>query len=114
MVVTNSNIPTATGRANWFVRVRFHIGDGQTKLHGLSVQSVKKAPTPVIYEEEQEIPDDVPIYGRLRVDKIAVKVDEDKIQAPNNGGEAPTPIVPNPDQIIQPPFPPNNEEVAET
>ena len=76
-------------------------------------------PTPVIHEEiqeiteEQEIVDAVPIYGRLRVDKISVQVDEDEIQAPNNGGGAPTPIVPNPDQIIQPPVPPNNEEVAE-
>ena len=62
----------------------------------------------------EEIHDAVPIDGRLRVDTIAVQVDEDEIQAPNNGGEAPTPIVSNPDQIIQPPVPPNNEEVAET
>ena len=33
---------------------------------------------------------------------------------PNNGGKAPTLIVPNPDQIIQPPVPPNNEQVVET
>ena len=33
---------------------------------------------------------------------------------PNNGGKAPTPIVPNPDQIIQPPVSPNNQEVVET
>ena len=77
-------------------------------------------PTPVIHEEiqeiteEQEILDDVPIDGRLRVDTIAVQFDKDEIQAPNNGGESPTPIVPNPDQIIQPPLPPNNEEVTET
>ena len=38
--------------------------------------------------------------------------DEDEIQAPNNGGESTTPIVPNSDQIIQPPVPPNNEEVV--
>ena len=87
---------------------------GIKKLHELSVWSVKKAPTTVIHEEEQEvpeeqeIPDDVPIDGRLRVDIIAVQVDEDKIIAPNNGGESPTPIAPNPDQIIQPPVPPNN------
>ena len=56
----------------------------------------------------------VPIDGRLRVDTISVQVDEDEIQAPNNGGEAPTPIFPNPDQIIQPPVLPNNEEVVET
>ena len=62
-----------------------------------------------MHEEEQDIPDAVPIDGRLRVDTIAVQVYEDEIQAPNNGGEAPTPIVPNPDQIIQPPVPPNNE-----
>ena len=42
LVVTNVNIPTATGRASWFVRVRFHLGGGQTKLHELSVWSVKK------------------------------------------------------------------------
>ena len=78
------------------------------------------APAPVIHEEtqeiteEQEILDAVPIDGRLRVDTIAVQVDEDEIQAPNNGGESPTAIVPNPDQIIQPPVPPHNEEVAET
>ena len=120
LVVTNLNIPTSTGIASWFVRVRFHLGGGHTKLHELNVRSVKKAPTPVIHEEiqeiteEQEILDAVPIDGRLRVDKITVQVDEYKIQAPNNGGEAPTPIVPNPDQIIQPPVPHNNEEVTET
>ena len=108
LVVTNVNIPTSTGRASWFVRVRLHLGGGHTKLHKLSVRSVKKAPPTVIHEEEQEITDAVPIYGRLRVDTIAVQVNEDAIQAPNNGGEVPTPIVPNPDQIIQPPVPPNN------
>ena len=114
MVVTNVNIPTSTGRASWFVRVQFHIGGGQTKLNELSVQSVNKAPTPVIHEEEQEIPEEqdipdaVPIDGRLRVDTIAVQIDKDKIQAPNNGGESTTPIFPNSDQIIQPPAPPNN------
>ena len=81
LVVTNVNIPTSTGRASWFVWVQFHLGGGHTKLHELSVRSVKKAPTPVIHEEEQEvpekheIPDAVPIYGWLRVDKIAVQVD---------------------------------------
>ena len=114
LVVTNVNIFTANGRASWFVRVRFHLGGGQTKLHELSFRSVKKSPAPVIHEEEQEIPDAVPIDGRLRIDTIAVQVDEDEIQAPNNGGEAPTPIVPNPDQITQPPVPPNNEQVVET
>ena len=74
MAVTNVNKPTSTGRASWFVRVRFHLGGGHTKLHELSVRSVKKAPTPVIHEEEQEIPEEqeilnaVPIDGRLRVD----------------------------------------------
>ena len=43
-----------------------------------------------------------------------VQVDKDEIQALNNGGKAPTPIVPNPDQIIQPPVPPNNEQVVVT
>ena len=57
LVVTNVNIPTSTGRASWFVRVRFHLGGGHTKLHELSVRSVKKAPTPVIHEEEQEVPE---------------------------------------------------------
>ena len=120
MVVTNVNIPTSTGRASWFVRVRFHLGGGHKNLHKLGVRSVKKSPTPVINEEiqeiteEQEILDAVPIDGRLRVDTIAVQVDEDDIQAPNNGGKYPTPIFPNPDQIIQPHVPPNNEEVAET
>ena len=120
LVITNVNIPTATGRASWFVRVRFHLGGGHTKLHELSIWSVKKAPTPGINEEEQgipeeqEIPDTVPIDGRLRVDTIAVQLHEDEFQASNNGGKAPTPIVPNLDQIIQPPVPPNNEEVVET
>ena len=109
LVITNVNKPTATGRAIWFVRVRFHIGGGQTKLHELSVRSVKKAAAPAIHEEEHEIPDAVPIDGRLRVDKIAVQVHEDEFQAPNNGGESPTPIFPNPDQIIQPLVPPNNQ-----
>ena len=54
------------------------------------------------------MPDAVHIDGRLQVDTISVRVEEDEIHAPNNGGEAPTPIVPNPDQIIQPPIPPNN------
>ena len=55
LVVTNFNIPTSTWRASWFVRVRLHLGGGHTKLHKLSVRSVKKAPTPVIHEEIQEI-----------------------------------------------------------
>ena len=45
LVVTNVNIPTSTGRASWFIRVRFHLGGGHTKLHELSVRSVKKVPT---------------------------------------------------------------------
>ena len=49
LVVTNANIPTSTGIASWFVRVRFHLGGGHTKLHELSVWSVKKVPTPVIH-----------------------------------------------------------------
>ena len=108
LVVKNVNIPTSTGRASWFVWVWLHLGGGHTKLHELSVRSVKKAPTPLIHEEEQEIteeheiPDAVPIDGRLRVDTIAVQIDEDEIQAPKNGGESTTPIVPNPDQIILP------------
>ena len=114
MVVTTVNIPTATGIASWFVRVWFHLGGGQTKLHKLSVRSVKKAAAPVIREEEQEIPDAVPIDGWLRVDTIGVQVEKYEFQAPNNGGEPPTPIVPYPDQIIQPPVPPNNEEVVES
>ena len=61
LVVTNVNIPTSTGRASCFVRVRFHLGGGHTKLHELSVRSVKKSPTPVIHEEEQEILDAFPI-----------------------------------------------------
>ena len=52
-----------------------------------------------------EIPDAVPIDRRLIVDTIAVQVDKDETQAPNSGGEAPTLIVPNPDQIIQPHVP---------
>ena len=59
LVVTHFNIPTATGRASLFVQVWFHLGGGQTKLHELSVCSVKKAAAPLICEEEQEIPDDV-------------------------------------------------------
>ena len=96
-------------------RVRFHLGGGHTKLHELSVRSVKKAPTPVIHEEEQEIPEEreipdaVPIDGWLRVDTIAVQIDKDEIQVPNNGGESTTPLVSNLDQIMQPPVPPNNE-----
>ena len=65
LVVTNVNIPTATERASWFIWVRFHLGGGHTNLHELSVRSVKKAPTPVINEEEQEIPDVFPIDRRL-------------------------------------------------
>ena len=49
LVVKNINIPTSTGRASWFLRVRFHLGGGYTKLHELSVRSVKKAPTLVIH-----------------------------------------------------------------
>ena len=114
LVITNVNKPTATGRARWFVRVCFHLGGRQTKLHELSVHSVKKAATPVIREEEHEIPDAVHIDGRLRFYTIEVQVHKDEFQTPNNGGKAPTPIVPNPDQIIQPPVPPNNKEVVET
>ena len=72
MVITNINKPTATGRASWFVRFRFHLCGGQTKLHEPSVCSVKKASAPVIREEEYEIPDAVPIDVRLIVDTIAV------------------------------------------
>ena len=114
MFITNINKPTATGRASWFVRFWFHLCGGQTKLYKPSVCYVKKASAPVICEEECEIPDAVHIYGRLRVDTIAVQVHEDEFQAPKNIGKAPTPIVPNPDQIIQPPVPPNNQEVVET
>ena len=57
LVVTNVNIPTSTGRASWFVRVWFHLGGGHTKLHELSVRSVKKEPTLIIHEEEQEVPE---------------------------------------------------------
>ena len=71
LVVTNVNKPTSTGRASWCVRVQFHLGGRNTKLHKLSVQSVNKLPIPVIHEEiqeiteEQEILDAVPIDGRL-------------------------------------------------
>ena len=68
------NIPTATGRTSWFVWVWFHLGGGQTKLHELSVRSVKKAAAPVIREEEHDIPDTVPIDGRLRVDTIVLQL----------------------------------------
>ena len=114
MVITNVDTPTITGRASWFVTVRFHLGGGQKKLHELSVLSVNKASAPVIRKEEHEIPDAVPIDGRLIVDTIAVQVHKDEFQRPKNGFEAPTPIVPNPDQIIQLPVPPNNQEVVET
>ena len=114
MVITNLNRPTANGRASWFVRFRFHLGGGQTKLHELCVRSAKRAAATVIREEEHEIPDAFSIDGHLIVDIIALQVHEDEFQAPNNGGEAPTPIVPNPDKIIQPPVPPNNQEVVET
>ena len=113
LIITNVNNSTTTGRVSWFVHVRFHIGGGQKKLHELSVRSVKKAVAPVIHEEEHEIPDAVPIDGHLRVDTITVQVHEDEFKTPNNGGEAPNPIFLNPDQIIQPPFPPNNQEVVE-
>ena len=64
-------------------------------------RSVNKAFAPVVHEEENEIPDAVPIDGRLRVDTIAVQLHEDKFQASNNGGKAPTPIVRNPDHILE-------------
>ena len=84
LVITNVNKPNANGRAILFVRVRFHLGGGKTNLHELSVRSVKKSAAPVICEEEHEIPDAVPIDGRLRVDTIAVQVHKDEFQAPNN------------------------------
>ena len=49
LVVANVNIPTATGRASWVVRVWFHLGGGQTKLHEPIVRSVRKASAPVIH-----------------------------------------------------------------
>ena len=97
--------PLLLGEQAGFFWVWFHLGGGQTKLHKIIVRYVKKSAATVLYEEEQEIPDAFPIDGQLRVDTIALQVDEDEIQAPNNGGKAPTPIVPNPDQIIQPPPP---------
>ena len=51
LVIKNVNETTANGRASWFVRVWFHLGGGQTKLHKLSVCSVKKVAAPVIREE---------------------------------------------------------------
>ena len=81
LILSLIQIPTSTGKASWFVRVWFHLSGGHTKLHELSVRSVKKAPTSVIHAEEQgipeeqDIPDAIPIDGRLRVDTIAVQVD---------------------------------------
>ena len=51
LVVTNVNTHTAIGRASWFVRVWFHLGGRQTKLHELSVCSVMNVAAPVIREE---------------------------------------------------------------
>ena len=42
LVCGNVNILTATERVSWFVRVRFHLGGGQTKMHELGVRSVKR------------------------------------------------------------------------
>ena len=61
LIIKNVNKPTATGRSSWFVRVLFHLGGRQTKLHKTSVCSVKREYASVICEEEHEIPDAVPI-----------------------------------------------------
>ena len=56
-------------------------------MHELGARSVKKAAAPVIQQEaleEPEIPDAVPIDGRLRVSAVAVQVHEDESQAPEN------------------------------
>ena len=66
LVVTNVNKPTSTGRASWFVRVRFHLGGGHTKLHKLSIRSVKKYPTTLIHEEEQEVPEEHEVPDGIR------------------------------------------------
>ena len=68
LVVTNVNKPTSTGRASWFVRVRFHLGGGHTKLHELSVRSVKKDPTTLIHEEEQEVPEEHEVPDAVPID----------------------------------------------
>ena len=76
---------------------------------------MKKAATPIIRQEEFEepnIPDAIPIDGRLRFN--AVQVHKYESQAPNNRGSAPNTSVPNLDQVNQPPVPPNKQEVVET
>ena len=39
-VLANLNKPAKTGRYSWFVRARFHLGCGKTKLFELNILSV--------------------------------------------------------------------------
>ena len=73
-VISTRNKRTATGRASWFVRARFHLGEGQTKLTEINVRSVKKADAPTIRLEEPDTPVALPVGRRATVDAVAVVV----------------------------------------
>ena len=56
-VVNTRNKRTETGRASWFVRARYYLEEGQTKLAEINVRSVKKAAAPVIRVEAHSLRD---------------------------------------------------------
>ena len=74
-VVNTRNKPTETGRASWFVRAWFHLGEGQTKLAEINVRSVKKADAPIIRLEEPQTPVALPVGRRETIDTVAVVVE---------------------------------------
>ena len=73
-VVNTRNKRTETGRASWYVRDRYHLGEGQTKLAKINMRSVKKAAAPTIQVEEPETPVALPAGRRKTIDTIAVVV----------------------------------------
>ena len=77
LVIRNVNTPTITGRVSWFMCLRLHLGGMHTTLHEVSACSVKKTAAPIIRQEESkepDIPDVIPIDGRLRVNETAGRV----------------------------------------
>lgn len=83
-VVFNVNRLTKTGIASGFVRARFHLSEGYTKLAELNVRSFKNSDTPAIYQEPSAPPPpDIPVvtatHSQLQVSAVAVPVHEEEL-----------------------------------
>ena len=78
---------------------------------------MKKSAVSVIQQEapdELEIPDIVPIDGRLKVNTVVLQVHEYEAQAPEKEGSASNTIVPVVDEIIEPHVSPTSPEVVKS